>query len=406
MSRYRRAAVPGAAYFFTLATYRRQPLLTKTEVLAALRSAHRMVRTTRPFRVEAMVVLPDHLHAVWEYYTSHTQRPGRGVLSALPGRSPSERIRDLVCGYPSSLLSQKLLVMFEAYVDDSGSDLGDKQFFLCAYVNSASEWAKFSDDWQGALDAHPKIDYFHMVVAWGLRDQFRGWSVPDRNKKLETLGRVIESYKPVSLSVSLSKKVFEDILKPVAPYHLTNPYLACFYGIVIGVGRLHKQLGVSLPVDYIFDETTASKETVLWYDYVKSQHPHLAPLLGSSPVFKDDKAIMPLQAADMLAWHVRRKSEGRTEFLPALRYLRSIYAEMQMSEQTIRELAAKMAAVPGVSRMSSKRDWKRIRPLMLRQLTTGTWPGGPRDGNFLQRALKRLAAFIGAKFSRSRNKSR
>jgi len=65
MSRYRRAAVPGAAYFFTLTTYRREPLLTHAEVLAALRSAHRMVRTTRPFRVEAMVVLPDHLHAVW-----------------------------------------------------------------------------------------------------------------------------------------------------------------------------------------------------------------------------------------------------------------------------------------------------------------------------------------------------
>jgi len=54
----------GRTYFFTLNTYRRQVLLTQAEVLTALRSAHRVVRATRPFRVEAMVVLPDHLHAV------------------------------------------------------------------------------------------------------------------------------------------------------------------------------------------------------------------------------------------------------------------------------------------------------------------------------------------------------
>jgi putative transposase len=65
MSRYRRAPIPGATYFFTLNTYRWQALLTHGEVLQALRSAHRVVRATHPFRVDAMVVLPDHLHAVW-----------------------------------------------------------------------------------------------------------------------------------------------------------------------------------------------------------------------------------------------------------------------------------------------------------------------------------------------------
>jgi len=65
MSRYRRAPIAGGTYFFTLNTYRRQVLLTQPEVLTALRSPHRVVRATRPFRVEAMVVLPDHLHAVW-----------------------------------------------------------------------------------------------------------------------------------------------------------------------------------------------------------------------------------------------------------------------------------------------------------------------------------------------------
>jgi putative transposase len=58
MSRYRRAPIHGATYFFTLNTYRRLALLTHAEVLTALASAHRMVRAKYPFRVDAMVVFP------------------------------------------------------------------------------------------------------------------------------------------------------------------------------------------------------------------------------------------------------------------------------------------------------------------------------------------------------------
>ncbi len=65
MSRYRRGPIPGATDFCTVNTYRQQPLLTHEEVITALRSAHRAVRARYPFRVDAMVVLPDHFHALW-----------------------------------------------------------------------------------------------------------------------------------------------------------------------------------------------------------------------------------------------------------------------------------------------------------------------------------------------------
>ena len=65
MSRYRRAAVPGASYFFTVVTERRQPILTDPAVRQALREAIVSVRHTLPFRIGAWVLLPDHLHAIW-----------------------------------------------------------------------------------------------------------------------------------------------------------------------------------------------------------------------------------------------------------------------------------------------------------------------------------------------------
>lgn len=65
MSNYRRAYVPGGSYFFTVVTYRRQRILDTPNSLTYLRSAFREVRRGRPFRVDAIVVLPDHLHCVW-----------------------------------------------------------------------------------------------------------------------------------------------------------------------------------------------------------------------------------------------------------------------------------------------------------------------------------------------------
>jgi len=65
MSRYRRADTPGARYFFTVVTYRRQPILCDLPVREALRQAINETRHRRPFVVDAWVLLPDHLHCIW-----------------------------------------------------------------------------------------------------------------------------------------------------------------------------------------------------------------------------------------------------------------------------------------------------------------------------------------------------
>src|SRR5258708_19885079 len=66
MPNYRRNYVPGGTYFFTLVTQDRQPILTSAIARRCLRRAIRAVRRKRPFTLFAIVVLPDHLHAVWK----------------------------------------------------------------------------------------------------------------------------------------------------------------------------------------------------------------------------------------------------------------------------------------------------------------------------------------------------
>jgi putative transposase len=64
MSSYLRPRVPGASVFFTVTLAQRGSRLLVDEI-NRLREAVATVRSERPFVVEAWVVLPDHMHAVW-----------------------------------------------------------------------------------------------------------------------------------------------------------------------------------------------------------------------------------------------------------------------------------------------------------------------------------------------------
>ncbi len=56
---YRHAIVPGGTFFFTLVTKRRRPILASAEAVDVLRDAFRSVRQSRPFKIDAIVVMPD-----------------------------------------------------------------------------------------------------------------------------------------------------------------------------------------------------------------------------------------------------------------------------------------------------------------------------------------------------------
>jgi putative transposase len=64
MTGYRRNFVPGGCYFFTVNLTDRSARLL-TDHIGLLRSAFRETRIRHPFTIDAIVVLPDHLHAIW-----------------------------------------------------------------------------------------------------------------------------------------------------------------------------------------------------------------------------------------------------------------------------------------------------------------------------------------------------
>src|SRR4051794_2928283 len=64
MTNYRRNVVPGGCYFFTV-NLQDRGLRLLTQHIDLLRVAFRDTRSRHPFTIDAIVILPDHLHTIW-----------------------------------------------------------------------------------------------------------------------------------------------------------------------------------------------------------------------------------------------------------------------------------------------------------------------------------------------------
>ena len=76
MVRYRRNLLPGGTYFFTVTLADRRSTAL-VDNIAILREAFRAARRERPFTIDAIVILPEHLHLVMTLPVGDADYSGR-----------------------------------------------------------------------------------------------------------------------------------------------------------------------------------------------------------------------------------------------------------------------------------------------------------------------------------------
>ena len=98
MPNYRRTFVPGGSWFFTVNLLDRNQTLLVDQI-ETLRGAVAATRQSRAFNIDAFVVLPDHLHAVWSLPPGDSDFSTRWRLiknrfaRALPKQEPLSAVR-------------------------------------------------------------------------------------------------------------------------------------------------------------------------------------------------------------------------------------------------------------------------------------------------------------------------
>lgn len=65
MNNYLQSYLYGNVFCFTQVTYQRKPIFKHKENIQILYSAVTKIKTAQPFEIDALVILPDHLHCIW-----------------------------------------------------------------------------------------------------------------------------------------------------------------------------------------------------------------------------------------------------------------------------------------------------------------------------------------------------
>jgi hypothetical protein len=264
----------------------------------------------------------------------------------------------MVCGYGKASRDAAVMVMFKAYFDDSCSDGDNKILVLAGCVQSYKVWADFSISWEAALVRTPSIRHFHMRDARHLEGEFKRWKAKDRDEKIHFLATVVETFRPWTIVAWVSRKEHDTIVKPIAPSMINHAYFDLFYAVILKLAHWHEDMGIKLPVEYVFDEQgKLGDDAAIWHRHIKSwQAAEVAALMGGTPKFENDEWVLPLQAADMLAWHVRRRKEKPHEELSALATapLENLtYAEIHITRDWLVKVAEQMKQVPNVELVQS-----------------------------------------------------
>lgn len=192
-----------------------------------------------------------------------------------------------------------------------------------------------------------------MREARAFEGEFKGWKALDRDLKIIALTEVILRHDPHVVSVWLSTESHDATVRQVAPSDLRHAFSLAFHAIIQAVAEYQLYKGMSTPADFVFDdEGEIGNEALLWYPAIKAaERPEVRALMGATPVFRDDEEVLPLQAADLVAWHKRRRKEipGLDAEIAASQRVDELNGgEREIPNDALVEMAAKMSKIPNV----------------------------------------------------------
>lgn len=257
-------------------------------------------------------------------------------MSNCLAHSPHELLESMVCGLPSAQREKWLLCMLTCFVDDSGSEPDSRPVFVLAgHISPVERWKQFTDDWDAALKSGPKqLQYFKMSEANSLKFQFLGWDEEARDAKLKELAKIIKDHVMFSIRAVLWRADLEYVQKQYAAYRI-QPYELLFHHLMPRVVARVMGLGIEEKIDFVFDDQgDAGDQATASYRQAEEFIPQeMLEYVAGPPNHRCDRTFLPLQAADMLAWQVRRfcyenehKGQAINEYVmrPTMKYLDEI----------------------------------------------------------------------------------
>lgn len=208
--------------------------------------------------------------------------------------------------------------MLKAFIDDSGNDGKSPVFVLAGFVASAEAWETFSSDWGSALNPEGSFQMGVLKMADVYRNRVRGsryygLSDAERDARLKSLIQIVNRHAMHGIVSVVPYELYNRIIRGnfnlQSTTALDRPYFLSFFGVMARLFQITQSLKLDDKIDFIFDTQESESKALLRSEYdrfISLAPDNIASLSGGYPSFQNDEEALPLQAADMLAWHIRK----------------------------------------------------------------------------------------------------
>lgn len=247
--------------------------------------------------------------------------------------TPAEFVWGLYCGVLPEVARHRSISVQTVYIDETQSS---KTLRMAGFVSSVERWAKFAMDWDAELKADPPITHFHGkdILSKSGEGVFGAIAVEDRFRKVERLIDIINRHTVMDFAASMSLSEYERTLGHAFKFSKKfkkndYPYVWLFViGVLVGFSTVDVMLRGGNESHFIFDKHGLFARATRQYERVEEL---IAPEFDVA--FKvvrkidqeDDREFLPLQAADLLAWHLNRAESGADQRITAnLKRLHSV----------------------------------------------------------------------------------
>jgi hypothetical protein len=236
-----------------------------------------------------------------------------GLLAHRWGESPAaDQVWAQVAAMAPSHLERRWFLVIQAFIDESVGT--DGAIAMAGHVAPVHRWADFSREWENMLRLGLRDErgaYFHMTEMA---------QSPERMSRVPGFYRLIEKHVGASISVRFNVKDLERARKrifvpgvPIDWGFVANPWMVAYRALMDffyssdARAAAVRIIPPDAVVDFIFDQSMNKKQVREgWESYCAGRPSDVIRRIGREPRFEDDREFLPLQAADLWAWWVRK----------------------------------------------------------------------------------------------------
>lgn len=201
------------------------------------------------------------------------------------------------------------------YGDESGTDAHTRVTAVAGYLGQDKEWRRFEREWLTVLKKYGVLLMHRSdLETWhGEFTQERGWNPQRRIEILSELQPIIKSCTKVAVGTAIIKDDWEQVMPVWLRRFFGGAYGWCAHECVVAVRAWCERptRRRSKPISWAFEQGAEGQGQVAQMFGELGRDPALKAAYRIGDLAFRDKRVVPLQAADLLAYEVAKQVENQ-----------------------------------------------------------------------------------------------